>query len=83
MNTITKNANFTDTVPKFTKYFKIIINKLLNRNQTHSKEFHSSDLLNTTKELNEFDMEFSKVIVNPPPPMLIVNAENLILRTRH
>lgn len=54
--------NGEESLSTFTEYFKVLIDKLLDQNQTHQMNINSDDLTKTTKELVDFDEEFSIVI---------------------
>lgn len=54
-------VNIEEAVPKFTEYFKSVVDKLLDYNQTHIKQLYAKDLMNTTEELIEFSSNISKV----------------------
>lgn len=58
----TNKADINDSLPKFTEYFNLLVEKLLNRNQPFIRKLKVDDLTNTTNELVEFEEEFSQVI---------------------
>jgi len=55
-------VDIDESLPKFTEYFNLLVEKLLNRNQTYLMKLKVEDLTNTTNELLEFVEEFSQVI---------------------
>lgn len=58
----TNKVDIDESLPKFTEYFNLLIDKLLNRNQPYVKKLKFEDLTNTTNELVEFEDKFSQVI---------------------
>jgi len=58
----TNKVDIDESLPKFTEYFNLLVEKLLNRNQTYLMKLKVEDLTNTTNELLEFVEEFSQVI---------------------
>jgi len=56
------NVNIEEALPKFSEYFNLLVDKLLNRNQTCIKKLTVEDLVNTTNELVHFRKELFKVI---------------------
>ncbi|KAL5244165.1 hypothetical protein ACI65C_011575 [Semiaphis heraclei] len=57
----TNKVDIDESLPKFTEYFNLLIDKLLNRNQPYVKKLKFEDLTNTTNELVEFEDKFSQV----------------------
>lgn len=55
------NVFIEETEPKFTEYFKSVVNKLLNHNQTRIKQLYATDLIYTSEELEEFTSNISEV----------------------
>jgi len=55
------NVNIEEALPKFSEYFNLLVEKLLNRNQTYIKQLKVDGLMNTTYELVYFEEEFSQV----------------------
>ncbi|XP_026804476.1 neprilysin-2-like [Rhopalosiphum maidis] len=58
------NVNIEEALPKFSEYFNLLVEKLLNRNQTYIKQLKVDGLVNTTNELVNFEEEFSQVLRN-------------------
>jgi len=58
----TNKVDIDDSLPKFTEYFNLLVDKLLNRNQPFMRKLKVDDLMNTTNELVEFEEEFSQVM---------------------
>lgn len=58
----TNKVDIDESLPKFTEYFNLLIDKLLNRNQPYVKKLKVEDITNTTNELVEFEDKFSQVI---------------------
>lgn len=63
-NMKTNKVDIDESLPKFTEYFNLLVEKLLNRNQTYLMKLKVEDLTNTTNELLEFVEEFSQVQQN-------------------
>jgi len=57
----TNNDNIEEDLSKFSEYFNLLVDKLLNRNQPYTKKLTVQSLLNTTNELVQFREEFSQV----------------------
>ncbi|KAF0769231.1 membrane metallo-endopeptidase-like 1 [Aphis craccivora] len=60
-NTKPNNINIEEALPKFSEYFNLLVDKLLNRNQACTKRLTVEGLVNTTIELVHFIEELSKV----------------------
>ncbi|XP_050056341.1 membrane metallo-endopeptidase-like 1 isoform X11 [Aphis gossypii] len=60
-NLKTNNVNIEEDLLKFSEYFNLLVDKLLNRNQSYIKKFTVQSLLNTTNKLVQFREEFSQV----------------------
>lgn len=50
-----------EAIPKFTEYFKLVVNKLLDHNQTRIRHLYAENLINLSEELEEFTLNVSKV----------------------
>jgi len=57
----TNNVNIEEDLSKFSEYFNLLFDKLLNRNQPYIKKLTVQSLLNTTDKLVQFREEFSQV----------------------
>ncbi|KAE9532529.1 hypothetical protein AGLY_009610 [Aphis glycines] len=60
-NLKTNNVNIEEDLSKFSEYFNLLVDKLLNRNQSYIKKLTVQSLLNTTNKLVQFREEFSQV----------------------
>jgi len=58
-----KVTTVEEGVPKFIENFKLMVNRVLNRNQMNFKRLDIQGLTNTTEELNNFEKEFEEVIL--------------------
>lgn len=59
----TNKFNTEEDLPTFNEYYKLLVDKLLNRNQPYIRMLNHGGLINTTNELRDFEEEFSKVIL--------------------
>jgi len=54
--------NNEEGLPTFTKYFNLLVDKILNRNQPYLRKLKIEGLMNTTNELVVFEEELLQVI---------------------
>jgi len=54
-------VNIEEDLSKFSEYFNLLVDKLLNRNQPYIRKLTVQSLLNTTNELVKFREAFSQV----------------------
>jgi hypothetical protein len=66
MNKETNNVIDNEDAHIFSDTFKSLVDELLNRDQKYSTKISIKDLINTTKELADFENEFKKVIFTVP-----------------
>ncbi|XP_025418911.1 neprilysin-21-like isoform X2 [Sipha flava] len=64
MNKETNNVIDNEDAHIFSDTFKSLVDELLNRDQKYSTKISIKDLINTTKELADFENEFKKIIAN-------------------
>lgn len=58
----TTDVSVEENSPTFEDVFGLVVNRILNRNQTLNKRLYAHDLMKTSKDLNKFVGEYSKVI---------------------
>lgn len=62
INLKTEKRAIEENIPTFIDYFNLFIDRLIYQNHTNFKNIDAEDLMNTTKELNNFETELLKVI---------------------